>query len=53
MGIREHEIWRVLVRQFALGMLSKAVIPSSVPLWDVVYPGPVNTPAILPGGEPF
>lgn len=34
--IREHEIWRVLVRQFALGMLFTALIPSSAPQWDAV-----------------
>ncbi len=53
LGIREYEIWPVLVRQFALGMLSTALIPSSAPLWDVVYPRPVNTPTPFPGGEPF
>lgn len=29
-GIMEYEIWRVLVRQFALGMLSVAPIPSQL-----------------------
>lgn len=52
-GTWEYEIWRVLVRQFALGMLSTALVPSSAPLWDVVYPRPVNTPTPFPGGEPF
>lgn len=46
--IRENEIWRVLVRQFALGTLSMALIPFSTRLWDVVYPRLVNTPSPLP-----
>ncbi len=50
---KEYEIWQVLVRQFALGMLSTALIPSFAPLWDVVYPRPVNTSIPLPGGQPF
>lgn len=50
---KEYEIWQVLVRQFALGMLSPALIPSFAPLWDVVYPRPVNMSIPLPGGQPF